>query len=132
MRMEMLVKVNTFSFRAAALVKVGGNPSATSLEFLELSSGGKDALEEVLDELARLHALNRKLRADHMDSQTQHAIAESVQARLLSSGNTRLLFAGAEDEVRPEPVIVGSAPDEKPKSRIVSVRTALIGVDLLG
>jgi hypothetical protein len=129
MRTEVLVKVSTLSFRAAALVKGGNDPATTSLEFLELSAGGKDALEEALEDLVRFHALTQKLRADRIDPETVRALAEEPEFRLLKTGNARLM-AGADDS-EPAPALVARGPDEMQRE-IARARTELAGMDVFG
>ena len=128
MRTEVLVKVNTLSFRAAALVKGGWNSSKISLEFLELSTRGQDALEEVLEDLVRLNALTQKLRADRIDPETACALAEEPGFRLLKAVNARVLVGV--DDSEPAPALVASSPDEM--RREIRVRKELAGTDVFG
>jgi len=126
-RTEVLVKVNAMSFRAAALVKGGKVPLTTSLEFLELSAGGKDALEEVLEELARLQALSRKLRAESIDAETQRALTEQPEFQLLKP-DAGLLVESVRDQSEPTPCLEIDADGLQPK--IVKVQAALAGMDI--
>jgi len=126
----MLVKVKTLSFRAAALVKGRRDPSVTSLEFLELSAGGKDALEEVLKDLVRFNVLTQKLRADRIDPATERALAEEAQFRWLKTGNARLLVRTVRDDSEPVPSLVAVGPGEIQQG-IVRVPTE-VGMDLFG
>ena len=80
--MEVVVQVSTASFRAAAVVRGQRDPSATSLEFVQISAGAKDVLEDVLVRLARLQALNRRLRSQRMDAETERVLAESQRSRV--------------------------------------------------
>ena len=129
MRTEVLVKVSALSFRAAALVKGAKDSSTTSLEFLELSAGGKDALEEALEDLVRFHALTQKLRASRIDPEIARALAEETEFRLLKSGNARLL-TGA-DGSESATTLVASGSDEV-RREMVRVQTELAGMDLFG
>ena len=68
--------VNASSFRAAALVKAQKDVSSTSLEFVQISAGGKDVLEDLLERLAKVQALNRKLRSSRIDEDTRRMLAD--------------------------------------------------------
>ena len=129
MRTEVLVKVSTLSFRAAALVKGAKDSSTTSLEFLELSTGGKDALDEALQDLVRFHALTQKLRADRIDPETARALAEEPEFRLLKVRNSRLLTEA--DDTQLATALVASRPDEVRRA-MVRVQTELASMDLFG
>jgi hypothetical protein len=78
--MEVVVKVNSTSFRAGAVVRAQRGPSATSLEFVQISAGAKDVLEDVLFRLAKVQELNRRLRESRLDEETERMLAE--QGRL--------------------------------------------------
>jgi hypothetical protein len=53
---EVIVQVNTSSFRALGRVKDSRDRSGAALEFLQLSAGGRDLLHEVIAQLARSRA----------------------------------------------------------------------------
>jgi hypothetical protein len=54
---EVVVRVNSASFRAVGIVKAIRGNSATGIEFVQLSSGGKELLVELVNDLARLRAM---------------------------------------------------------------------------
>jgi hypothetical protein len=62
-RAEIVVRVNAASFRAVGEVRAVRGPSGAGLEFLHLSLSGKDMLEGLVDELARLQAAMNKLKS---------------------------------------------------------------------
>jgi hypothetical protein len=63
-RAEILVRVNAASFRAVGEVRAVRGQSGAGLEFVQLSSGGKDLLADLISQLARLQALMNKLKSD--------------------------------------------------------------------
>ena len=71
-RAEILVRVNAASFRAVGEVRAVRGQSGAGLEFVHLSSGGKDLLGDLIAQLARLQALMNKLKADRrkMDAES--------------------------------------------------------------
>jgi len=75
---EVLVRVNACTFRAAALVKGQTDPSATSLQFLKISAGGRDMLKDVLAELARVRLWNQKLRGQQIDADTERRLTQQA------------------------------------------------------
>src|SRR5271156_2500509 len=62
-RTEIVVRVNAASFRAVGEVKAMRGASAACMEFVQLSAGGKDLLEDLVTDLARLQAVVNKLRS---------------------------------------------------------------------
>jgi hypothetical protein len=63
-RAEILVRVNAASFRAVGEVRAVRGHSGAGLEFVHLSSGGRDLLTDLISQLARLQALMNKLKSD--------------------------------------------------------------------
>ena len=82
-RAELVVRVNTSSFRAAALAIGRSELSGTSLQFVRISAGGKETLADLLERLARLQALNRRLRSSRIDPDTERALAQRQASRFL-------------------------------------------------
>lgn len=60
---DILVRVNSCSFRAVGCIKMVGARSIAGLQFSRLSSGGENILQELLRELARQHAIAQVARA---------------------------------------------------------------------
>jgi hypothetical protein len=88
-RAEILLRVNAASFRAVGEVKALRGGSGAGIEFVQLSSGGKDMLGELLAELARLQGVMNKLKAARREADTESLRRElevgTARASLLSS-----------------------------------------------
>jgi len=70
-RAEIVVHVNSASFRAVGEVRgIRGNSEA-GIEFVYLSRGGKDLLADLIAELARLQALIHQLKAARRDAEME-------------------------------------------------------------
>ena len=61
-RAEIVARVNAASFRAVGEVRAIRGRSGAGVEFVHLSTGGKDMLADLVAELARLQAVMNKLR----------------------------------------------------------------------
>ncbi len=81
---EFVLRVNAASFRATGAVKTIRGRSIAGVEFVHLSAGGKDLLEELLMELARLQALMTKLKA-HRREEDDEALRSELEQRTLRS-----------------------------------------------
>ncbi|HMD16166.1 MAG TPA: PilZ domain-containing protein [Terriglobales bacterium] len=62
-RAEIIVRVNAQSFRAVGEVRAIRGPSTAGMEFVHLSTGGRDMLADLITELARLQAVMNKLKS---------------------------------------------------------------------
>jgi hypothetical protein len=62
-RAEIVVRINSGSFRAVSQVKGRRDRFGVGLEFVQLSASGKDMLADVLERLARLQAVVNELRS---------------------------------------------------------------------
>lgn len=62
-RTEILVRVNTSSFRAVGQVRAVRGSARMGMQFLQLSVGGQDMLVELIRELTRQQAIATMLRA---------------------------------------------------------------------
>lgn len=60
---EIVVRVNSASFRAASRVRAIRGPAVFGMEFVHLSARGKDMLADVVERLAKLQALMDELRS---------------------------------------------------------------------
>lgn len=129
-RTEIVVRVNAASFRAAALVKGQRQPSSTCMQFVEISTGGRDALADVLDRLARLQTLNRKLRADRMDAETERALAEEAGFRLVTTRGAGMSNWIARHGAEGQSPLVRGEPEEIMEREIAGARVELIDIDL--
>jgi hypothetical protein len=63
-RTEIVLRVNSASFRALGEVRAIRGQSGAGVEFVRLSASGKDMLADLVRDLARLQALMSKLKAD--------------------------------------------------------------------
>ncbi|MGA8541456.1 MAG: PilZ domain-containing protein [Terriglobales bacterium] len=123
-RTEIVVRVNAASFRAVGEVRAVRGASGAGLEFVHLSLGGKDMLESLVEELARLQAVMNKLKSarremnaeafkKELESGKHQAAMLSERFRLLknvlpaenSEGNDDQSVAG--DEGVEERLVVG-------------------------
>jgi hypothetical protein len=70
-RMELVIRANAASFRALGIVKGLRQKSEAGIEFVQLSSGGRDLLEDLIGELAKLRATNDQLIAARRQVSTE-------------------------------------------------------------
>ncbi len=122
-RMEVLVRVNAASFRAAALVRGQRDISGTCLEFVQISAGAKDVLGDVLVRLAKMQALNRRLRESQTDKDIERLLAEEGKFRLVRIGGGDASMVRADSVVADEPGTAGECEIVEPR---------LIEIDLFG
>jgi len=122
-RMEVLVRVNAASFRAAAQVRGQRDVSGTCLEFVQISAGAKDVLADLLARLAKTQALSRRLREPRLDKDTERMLAEEGKFRLVRVGR------GDRPDVRADSVF-GDEPEMPGECELVEPR--LIEIDLFG
>lgn len=84
---EVVVAVNAESFRAAALVK-GLHPQyGTRLEFTRVGDLGKEILAELVQRLATMQSLNRKLRAPRMEKETARTLLREGIFQIVGRGD---------------------------------------------
>jgi len=107
-RAEIVVRVNTATFRALGEVREIRGQSRAGMEFVRLSAGGKGVLADLIAELAKLQAAMNQLRSTRceMDAETlrkQLEAGEILEALL----RARYLFHES-----PEP---GQNEEEKPR-----------------
>jgi hypothetical protein len=62
-RAEIVLRVNAASFRAVGEVKAIRGRSAAGMEFVQLSTGGKELLADLVTDLARVQAVMNKLKS---------------------------------------------------------------------
>lgn len=70
-RAELLVRVNTVSFRAVGLVRSTQQGSRACMEFVQMSSGSKGMLQDLIEELAQFNAAVARLRGEQPISDEQ-------------------------------------------------------------
>ncbi len=133
-RAEMIVQVNTASFRVVGEVREIRGQSGAGIEFVHLSAGGKDVLGDLVAELARLEAIMNKLKSERieMDAESlgKHMGDEEFLAAMLSGRipllGTTLPAAGLEKH---------SGSEESASAGKVSIRgerPLVIPVNLFG
>jgi hypothetical protein len=137
-RTEMVMHVNTVSFRVVGEVREIRGRFGAGIEFVHLSAGGKEMLAELIVELTRLQAVMTDLSSGSSEKDTEEF------RRRLEGGNlqtTRLskrlsllepiLRAGAGEESLEKSLELGhaTAPEE---SLIVVAEPLVIPVDLFG
>lgn len=113
---EILVRIQGSSFRALGQVKAVRGPAGIGMQFLQLSSGGRDMLVELIRELARQQAIANIVRASRQEPDrelfTQERLAafganlppirqadnvESAQTNSLAVSSTALVVDGEID-----------------------------------
>ena len=121
--LEVVVEVNSASFRAGAVVRAQRDPSATSLEFVQISARAKDVLEDVLVRLAKMQELNRRLRGSRIDATTERMLTKQGKHRVVKFGEENRLAAEAD-------TVLAEEPEKAGKSEVVEAR--VIEIDLFG
>jgi hypothetical protein len=88
---EVVLRVNSNSFRALGEVKAIRGQSGSGFEFVRLSASGKDMLADLVTDLARLHALMSKLKSDRraMDAEL---LSKELKAGKISASAFRERF----------------------------------------
>jgi hypothetical protein len=90
-RAEILLRVNSASFRAVGEVREIRGNSGVGVEFVHLSSGGKDMLADLVTELARLQAIMSKLKGTRREMDA-HAFKEELERGRLQATLLRERF----------------------------------------
>jgi hypothetical protein len=128
-RAEIVVRVNTASFRAVGEVRAIRGRSGACIEFVQLSTGGKDMLANLVTELARLQAVMDKLRS------TREIDPESFRRQL----ENRRLWAAMLSKRLPLLGTILPAESSEPdqvasagKDPMVEAQPLVISVDLFG
>jgi PilZ domain len=84
-RAEILVHVNSASFRAVGEVRGIRGDSEAGIEFVYLSRGGKDLLADLIAELARLQALVHQLKAARRETELESFRKQLEDGKLLAA-----------------------------------------------
>lgn len=82
-RAEVVLRVNSASFRALGEVRAIRGQSGSGVEFVRLSANGKDMLADLVTDLARLQAIMSKLKSD------RHKMDAELFRREMEEGNLR-------------------------------------------
>jgi len=75
-RTEIVVRINSASFRAVSQVTAIRGRAGIGMEFVHLSARGKDMLADVVEGLARLQALVNQLRSARRDAEAEMLLRE--------------------------------------------------------
>ena len=133
-RTEIVVRVNSASFRAVGEVRAIRGGSGVCVEFVHLSAGGKDILADLVRELARLQAVIKKLRSDRREMDTESFRRQMENGKLqaaILSGRFRLVGTNLGAEMSGEKS--GPEPDASVgKHPIGEAQPLVIPVDLFG
>jgi len=141
-RTEIVVCVNTASFRAVGEVRAIRSGCGAGIEFVHLSAGGKHTLADLVRELARLQALMNKLKAARREINAESFRKQldegKLQAAMLSERFSflgRTLPAEGSSESSGESSGESSEPDRAAsaaKDPTVKAQPLVIRVDLFG
>jgi hypothetical protein len=126
MKTEIVVRVNAASFRAVGEVKGIRGASSAGVEFVQLSTGGKDLLAELVEELEKLQTLMQRLKSARREMDTvkfRRDLADVKFAGMLSQHFPILGAVLGSDSALDE--------DGKNKDRIVKAPLDL-NIDLFG
>lgn len=142
-RAEIVVRVNAASFRALGEVRAVRGKSGAGLEFVQLSTGGKGMLADLITDLARLQATMNELKLSRRDLGAEsirqqlnngRLQAMTVEGRIPLLGRT--LFANGRGESREECLqpnqVVQAREDCHGNARIVEADPLVITIDLFG
>lgn len=129
-RTEIVVRVNAASFRAVSEVKAIRGDATACLEFIHLSAGGKDLLEDMVTELARLQAFVNKLRAARREMDAE-SFRRQLEVGRHQAVRFRERFPFLETILSAE-ISEQEQADSPDKDRIVAARPLVIPVDLFG
>jgi PilZ domain len=126
-RAEIVVHVNSASFRAVGEVKgIRGNSEA-GIEFVYLSRGGKDLLADLVAELARLQAFINQLKAARRDAETESFRKQLESGKLLAAMWRERLrslegLAPAENSETDQVSSAGGGPNKEAQPLVAPVR----------
>ena len=84
-RAEIVVHVNSSSFRAVGEVRGNRGKSEAGIEFVYLSRGGKDLLADLVAELARLQAVISQLKAARREAEAESFRKQLESGKLLAA-----------------------------------------------
>ena len=87
-RTEVVIRANAASFRALGIVKGLHQKSKAGIEFVQLSSGGRELLEDLIGELARLRAT-----IDQLMSMKRQISAQAFRKQMEAAKFQAVMFA---------------------------------------
>lgn len=124
-RAEILVSVNAASFRTLGLVRAAER-SRAGVEFVQMSTGGRDLLADLIAQFERIAAAVNKLRSERVE------IEEELRREMEKAG-VRMARLGRRDLSIPRGIgIEGSGREAPEQKKNVEAGTLIIKVDLFG
>src|ERR1035438_3295259 len=125
-RTELLIRANAVPFRTVGLVRAISGSSRACLEFVQMSAGGKGMLAEVLEQMAKVQRVLRKLRSARVGTTAELSRElEGAGVRTALAEGVLLLGRARVDQ--------SSEPNsERGAERIVELTPLVIKVDLFG
>ena len=126
-RAEMVVHVNSSSFRAVGEVRGVRDNSEAGIQFVYLSRGGKDLLADLVAELARLQAFINQLKTARREAETEALRKHLESGKLLAAmWSERLRYPGglapAENSETDEVPSDGGASNKGGEPLVIPVR----------
>jgi PilZ domain len=128
MRAEILLRVNTASFRAVGEVKGVRRGTSAGVEFVQLSAGGKDLLAELVEELERLQALMLKLKSARREMDAASFRREMTSGKFAAMLSQRFPILGAILNAESAEAEVADTSDDA----VVRAQPLVVSVDLFG
>jgi len=121
---ELLLAVNTETFRATAMVKGPQPVSATRLQFTHISSYGRDVLLDLISQMAKAQELNSRLRSSRMDPDTTRLLLDEERLRIATIGRPEGAIASEDPASESSPAL------DAQRGRIVDAEPLVIRLDL--
>ena len=125
---EIVVRINSASFRAVSQVRAIRDRAVAGMEFVHLSARGKDMLAEVVEEMARLQALVNQLRSARREAEAEQLLRELERggfSALLLSRRLSILGLASPQKLHEE------APAKaEPEQLVVEAKAEILPVNL--
>jgi hypothetical protein len=131
--MELLVCVNAACFRAAALVREQRQPSNTCLQFVQISQGARNVLEDLIDRLTKLQTITRKLRSGQIDQKKERKLLDTGRFRIIAVGENEQCARGTDSAVKKAQASPAASPlPDRTGRKISQIQPEWIEIDLFG
>jgi len=117
-RAEIVVRVNAASFRAVGEVRDIRGRSSAALEFVRMSTGGKDSLTGLVTDLARLQAIMNKLKSVRREMDEEVFKQELEHGKLQDMLSARFPFLGIRLNAQTLERDLKAAPEEKKRDEV--------------
>ncbi len=132
-RTEIVVCANAASFRALGEVRVSRGSAGAGFEFIQLSTGGKKLLQDLVTELARLQAITDGLRLDRQEPEADfRRRLEDGRKRIASMVGSRLSLERVTPAINASERRHEKGLEEPAKRRPAENSRLVIAVDLFG